>query len=114
METESMNSHDIGQLLGALAIFVFLLLSAKGNTSFKRNANRPKREEWRRWVTGIALLQACMFVAVALACEAAGTHWIVGVFCVLGSFSCTGIAYFLNSPVLENPHTYEGQTKSVS
>ncbi|MCA9190413.1 MAG: hypothetical protein KDB03_01570 [Planctomycetales bacterium] len=49
--------------------------------------SNPKR--WQIWLSVIAFLQAIAFVAIGIACEAAGTHWIVGLLCACGSLLCS-------------------------
>ena len=106
-----MEHVDIGALLSAIAIFVSSFLGTKSNAVGERRRNRLKPEKWVHWVSGIAFLQACMFIAVAIACEAAGAHWIVGVVCFLGSSACLGVAYFLSSRGLETTISSETRTK---
>jgi hypothetical protein len=106
-----MEHVDIGALLSAIAIFFSSFPRTKSNAAGERRRNRPKPEKWVHRVSCIAFLQACMFIAVAIACEAAGTRWIVGVVCLLGSSACLGVVYFLNSSRLKTTISSETQTK---
>jgi len=86
-----MDTHEIG-------ILTFLLLGLA--LMFLPNAIRVRRKEsetvaipnpkpWQIWLSVFAFLQAIAFVAIGIACEAAGTHWVVGLLCVCGSFLCS-------------------------
>ena len=90
-------------LMLGLGIMFLPNLFWAGGTKFPRPATSPlKSEKWRRWLSGLAFLQSCLFVAVAFACEAAGTHWLVGAFCVLASLSCSALVLCLNGLKLEH------------
>jgi hypothetical protein len=106
-----MEHVDTGALVSAIAIFVSSFLGTKSNALGERRHNRARPERWVHWVSGIAFVQACMFIAVAIALEAAGSHWIVGVVCILGSSACIGVTYFLNSRGPETTISSETQTK---
>ena len=86
-----MDNHEIG-------ILIFLLLGLA--VMFLPNAIRVRRKDtqcetvanpkpWQIWLSVLAFLQAIAFVAIAIACEAAGTHWVIGLLCVCGSLLCS-------------------------
>jgi len=90
-----MGNHEIG-------ILTFLLLGLA--LMFLPNAIRVRRKDsqseadaisnpkpWQIWLSVLAFLQAIAFVAIAIACESEGTHWIVGLLCLCGSFLCSAL-----------------------
>lgn len=94
-----MDNHEMGILIFltlALAIMFLpdrLRLGRTAPPQALQNAKRPKK--WQLWIAGLAFLQSCIFVAVGFACEAAGTHWLVGLFCVSGSLLCSANVLWL-------------------
>ena len=89
-----------------LGILTFLLLGV--GLMFLPNAIRIRRKDrqpqpraiskprpWQMWLAVLAFLQAVAFVAIAIACESAGTHWGVGLICVVGSLLCSTLVLAL-------------------
>ncbi|GAB5405221.1 MAG: hypothetical protein Aurels2KO_34520 [Aureliella sp.] len=88
-----MDDHEIGiltfLLLGLVLMFLPNAIRAirKGSRSEAEAISNSK--PWHIWLAALAFLQAIAFVVIAIACEAAGTHWIVGLLCVSSSFLCS-------------------------
>ena len=94
-----MNAHETGELTFlALAVALMFLPSAirAGRNNWQsETVVIPNPKPWQIWLSVLAFLQAIAFVAIAFACEAAGTHWIMGLLCLSVSFLCSGLVLFL-------------------
>ena len=93
-----MNFMDLAHLIPTATSLLSELLARKASTSTTRVHNRPKFEGTRRTVSIIIFLLAVLFAAVGIASEREGAHWIVGVFLVLASLSCSASVIYINSP----------------
>ena len=95
-----MDNHEIG-ILTFFLLLGLVLMFLPNPIGFRRKNNQhgtatiPKPKAWQIWLAGLAFLQAIAFVVIALACEIAGTHWIIGLFCVCGSLLCSALVLFL-------------------
>ena len=94
-----MDNHEIGiltfLLLGLVLMFLPNPIGFRRKNNQHGTATIPKPKAWQIWLAGLAFLQAIAFVVIALACEIAGTHWIIGLFCVCGSLLCSALVLFL-------------------
>lgn len=93
-----MADHEMG-ILGFLALgmaIMFIPTLRLRRTAPRETVQESKPpEKWQLWLAGLAFLQACLFAMIGIVCEAAGTHWIVGLFCVLASLLCSTIVLWL-------------------
>ncbi len=88
-----MDNHEIGiltfLLLGLALMFLPNAIRVRRKDSQSETVAIPNAKPWQIWLSVLAFLQAIVFVAIGIACEAAGTHWVVGLVCVCGSFLCS-------------------------
>ena len=90
-----MDTHEIGiltfLLLGLALMFLpnAIRVRRKESGSESETVAIPNPKRWQIWLSVLAFLQAIAFVAIGIACEAAGTHGVVGLLCVCGSFLCS-------------------------
>lgn len=88
-----MDNHDVGiltfLLLGFTLIFLPNAIRVRRKGIQSRIVAIPNPKPWQLWLSVLAFVQAIAFVAIAIACEAADTHWTVGLLCVCGSFLCS-------------------------
>tara|TARA_R110002111_G_scaffold223739_1_gene285546 strand:- start:79 stop:393 length:315 start_codon:yes stop_codon:yes gene_type:complete len=90
-----MDNHEIGILtflsVGLALMFLPNAIRAgrRGNQSETEAIPNPRPSQI--WLSVLVFLQSIAFVAIAIACEAADTHWIVGLLCVCGSLLCSAI-----------------------
>ncbi len=86
-----MGNHEIGiltfLLLGLALMFLPNAIRVRHKDTQCETAANPK--PWQVWLSVLAFLQAIAFVAIAIACEAVGTHWAIGLLCVCGSLLCS-------------------------
>lgn len=94
-----MNSHQMGMLtflvLGLALMFLPNVLRLRGQSTHNVTATIPRPQSWQLWLSILAFLQAIAFVVIAVACEAAGAHWSLGLLCVSASLLCSALVLLL-------------------
>ena len=94
-----MDTHEIGILIFVTVAVALMFLPNAIRAGRKSRQSEtvviPNPKPWQICLSVLAFLQAIAFVAIAFACEAAGTHWIMGLLCLSASFLCSAFTLFL-------------------